>query len=47
MVPQSKRIWPYLVFVAVLAFAIKNPVGAAHGVNHVAHSAMTFMSSLG
>ncbi|MCP2336966.1 hypothetical protein [Actinomadura rupiterrae] len=47
MLPQSRRIWPYLALIAVLAFAIKNPVGAAHGVNHVAHSALAFMGALG
>lgn len=47
MLPQPRRIWPYLVLIAVLAFAIKNPLSAAHAVNHVAHSALTFMGALG
>ncbi|MGI5322049.1 hypothetical protein ACQPZ8_38040 [Actinomadura nitritigenes] len=47
MVPQPKKIWPTLVALAAVAFAIKNPEQAAHAVNQVMTSAFAFMGALG
>jgi hypothetical protein len=46
MLPQSKRIWPSIVTVVAVVFAINNPEKAADLVHKVVDAISTFASGL-
>jgi hypothetical protein len=47
MFPQPKKIWPSIVAIVAVVFAIKNPEKAADLVNQLISSGTAFLDGLG